>query len=160
MRFSFVIILALLTIVSALLLPMGTIVEVVAYFGHSGVYFSGLIDLSIFGLNSLCRSFPGIEFIFILWIFVASLQALNLFALSRRKIPLIVAWLVFLSSLIAQLHIPSLSLDLFLPRPDLVSLVCEPNVTCLLPTGLGLAVISFGYLFKDSSNRWTRIGYG
>ncbi|KXH77327.1 MAG: hypothetical protein AM326_05165 [Candidatus Thorarchaeota archaeon SMTZ-45] len=160
MRFSFVLILASLTIVSALLLPMGTVVEVVAYFGHSGVYFSGLIDLSIFGLNSLCRSFPGIEFVFILWIFVASLQALNLLALSRGKVPLIVAWLVFLSTLIAQLYIPSLVLDLALPVPLLTSRTCEPNIICSWLAALCLVAISFGYILKDSSNQWLRVGYG
>ncbi len=160
MRFSFAVILALLTIALALLLPMGTILEIVAYFGHSGVYFSGFIDLSIFGLNSIFRSFPGIEFVFILWIFVASLQALNLLTLSREKISPIAAWLVFLSTLIAQLYIPSLVLDLASPEPLVVSQVCEPNVVCSIPAGLGLAIISFGYLFKDSNDRWTRIGYG
>ena len=160
MRFSFVIILALLTIMSAILQPMGTVEEVVAYFGHSGVYFSGLIDLSISELNFISGKFPGIEFVFILWIFVALLQALNLLMLSREKISPIIAWLVFLSSLIAHLHIPSLVLGLNHPHPLVVSQVCEPNVNCSFPVGLGLVIITFGYLLKDSSNQWTRIGHG
>ena len=160
MRFSFSVILALLAIVLALLLPMGTVVVVTAYFGHSGVYFMGLIDLSIFRLNSISLSFPGIESVFILWLFVALLQALNLLIFSRGKISPIIAWLVFVSSLIAQLYIPSLVLDLARPDPIVVSQVCEPNAACSLPAALGLVIISFEYFLKDRSDRWTRIGYG
>ena len=160
MRFSFVVVLALLVIGSACLLPIGKVLEMVYYPGHNGLQFGTIIEISIPRLDFIRFSFPGIESVFILWIFVASLQALNLLAFSRRKISPIIAWLVFLSALIAQLYIPLLVLDPALPVLFLASRTCEPNIICSFPAALGLVTISFGYLLKDSGNQWPRVGYG
>lgn len=160
MRVSSAILLASLTVVLAILLPMGTVVEVVSYQGHSGVYFQGTIDLSISQLDFISFRFSGIISVFILWIFVAIIQVLNLLIASRGVLSPIISWLVFLPALIAQIYIPSLVLDLASPNPIIVSLVCEPNVLCSLPAALGLVSISFGHWLKGSGNQWTRIGYG
>ena len=160
MRVSIAIILALLTVASAIFLSMGTVVEVVQYTGHSGVYFQGTIDLSLSQLDFVSLRFPGIESVFILWIFVALIQALNLLLASRIVLSPIISWLVFLLALIAQIFIPSLVLNLANLNPIIVSQVCEPNVLCSLPAALGLVSISFGHWLKGSGNQWTRIGYG
>ena len=138
MRASRAILLALLTVALATLLPMGTVVEVVLYLGHSGVTFMGTTDLSISRLDILSFSYPGIVSVFILWLFVALIQALNLLMSSRGILSITISWLVFLSALIAQLYIPSLVLDLALPNPILVSHIAEPNVLCSIPVALGL----------------------
>ena len=159
MRVSRAIILALLTIVTAILLPMGRVVEVV-YYHIGGPYFMGIVELSILRLNFLRFSFPGISSVFILWIFVAFIQALNLLTSSGGKFSPIISWSVFLSALIAQIYIPSLVLDFALPKLFLVSRVCEPNVLCSLPAALGLVLVSLGNWQKGRSKQWTRIGYG
>jgi len=158
MRFSRAIILALLTIATAILLPMGRVVEVWYY--HASVYFQGIVELSILRLDFLSFSFPGISSVFILWIFIAFIQALNLLTSSGGKFSPIISWSVFLSALIAQMYIPSLVLDSARPNPFIVSQVCEPNVLCSLPVALGLVLISFGHWQKGHGKQWERIGYG
>ncbi|MFW9868653.1 MAG: hypothetical protein ACFFEL_03415 [Candidatus Thorarchaeota archaeon] len=158
MRVSRAIFLALLTVALAILLPMGTVVEVMFY--HEGVNFMGTTDLIIYQLDFLSFSYPGIVFVFILWIFIAIIQALNLLLFSREMLSQLISWLVFLPLLIAQIYLPSLVLDLAIPNPILVSHVAEPNVLCSLPAALGLSLITLGNWQKGSSNQWTRIGYG
>jgi hypothetical protein len=158
MRDSFAMILTLLTIVSAILLPMGRVVEVVRYHSSGPPYFMGFIDLSISRLDILGTSYPGIEFVFILWILVALIQTLNLLLASRGMLSAIISWLVFLPSLVAQIYIPSLVLDLALPNPFLVSQVSEPNVLCSIPAALGLVLISLRNRQKSRDKQWTRIG--
>ena len=160
MRVLRAIILALLTIVSAILLPMGRVVEVWWYHISGPPYFMDIIDLSISRLNSLIFSYPGIVSIFLLWIFVASIQALNLLISSRGMLSPIISWMVFLPALIAQIYLPSLTLDLARPNLFVMSRVCEPNVLCSLPAALGLALISFEHWQKGRGTQRTRIGYG
>jgi hypothetical protein len=159
MRVSRTIILALLTIATAILLPMGRVVEVV-YYHIGGPYFMGIVELSLFRLDFLSFSFPGISSVFILWIFVAFIQALNLLTSSGGKFSPIISWSVFLSALIAQMYISSLVLDLALPKLFLVSRVCEPNILCSLPVALGLVLISFGHWQKGHGKQLERMVYG
>lgn len=162
-RVSSITLLILLTIALAILLPIGTVVQVESFLcGTCGaeLQFMRTIELSMFQLNVLSSSFPGIVSVFILWILVASIHVLNLLFSSRGMVSPIISWFVFLPALVAQIYIPSLSLNLALPYPELVSQVSEPNVISSLPIILGLVSVSLRNRQKSNDKQWTRTGYG
>jgi hypothetical protein len=102
--------------------------------------------------------YPGIAFVFILWIIVSLIQTTNLLIFSRGLFSPIIAWFVFLPALIAQLYIPSLVPNLFLQISAMVSQVSQPNIICSLPAALGLVLVSLRNRQKKREKQLVRIG--
>jgi hypothetical protein len=163
MRVSSPILLALLSLIMAIMLPIG-IIKITRFWicGTGGGLYSYTysIDLSISQFDSLNLSYPGIRSVFILWIFIALIQVLNILISSRELFHPLLSWLVFVPALIAQIYLPSLVVYLSVPIPSLMSQVSQANIVSCLPAALGLIIISFRYWLKDRGNQWPRVGYG
>jgi len=161
MRVSSPILLALLSLILAILLPIGTI-KITRYWicGTCGglFYYTYSIDMSISQLDSLNLSYPGIASIFTVWIFVALIHVLNILISSRGLIHPLISWFVFVPALISQIYLPALVPYLSVPIPSLVSQVSQANVVCSLPVALGLILVSIRNRQKDGRKQLVRIG--